>query len=271
MVAHSYSLRSRLSEAAVIKLSGVCKVAQLTTAGSVCLLRQLKLPRTLAAASAMIGGSHLRLQRSASPAELGNEGDESSILPLSTVAFIPRRVAPDACSAYIPFCIFMFVLRAVVSSAERILSLYPCGTTDFLPAVVRCLASTDFRPQQQERRHVHAVSVVPNGGLGLPRASTAQLPSAPHMNLSAGDGGAASGSLLSSEDLSCPICVETIEDAFVTPCGHTFCFKCISTHLKNKSTCPSCAAHLVQDQVHPNFLLNKVSCCTCVAYVHLKT
>jgi E3 ubiquitin-protein ligase RFWD2 len=57
---------------------------------------------------------------------------------------------------------------------------------------------------------------------------------------------------------SCPICVETIQDAFVTPCGHTFCYKCISTHLKNKSNCPSCGAHLVQDHIHPNFLLSKV-------------
>jgi E3 ubiquitin-protein ligase RFWD2 len=69
----------------------------------------------------------------------------------------------------------------------------------------------------------------------------------------------AAAALFNPEDLACPICVETIEDAFATPCGHTFCFKCISTHLKNKSTCPSCSAHLVQDQIHPNFLLNKVT------------
>jgi E3 ubiquitin-protein ligase RFWD2 len=69
--------------------------------------------------------------------------------------------------------------------------------------------------------------------------------------------------------LACPICVETIEDAFVTPCGHTFCFKCISTHLKNKSSCPSCGAHLVQDQVHPNFLLNKVRWCAGAAVLVL--
>lgn len=79
------------------------------------------------------------------------------------------------------------------------------------------------------------------------------------MNLSAGGAAAGGpGALFSPDDLACPICVETIEDAFATPCGHTFCFKCISTHLKNKSTCPSCGAHLVQDQIHPNFLLNKV-------------
>eukprot|EP00882_Tetradesmus_deserticola_P017805 GHRQ01019097.1.p1 GENE.GHRQ01019097.1~~GHRQ01019097.1.p1 ORF type:complete len:142 (+),score=25.95 GHRQ01019097.1:338-763(+) len=67
---------------------------------------------------------------------------------------------------------------------------------------------------------------------------------------------------------SCPICVETIQDAFVTPCGHTFCYKCISTHLKNKSNCPSCGAHLVQDHIHPNFLLSKVWAATAAGSRH---
>lgn len=66
--------------------------------------------------------------------------------------------------------------------------------------------------------------------------------------------------MLGPDELACPICVETIEDAFVTPCGHTFCYKCISTHLKNRSNCPSCGAHLVQEHIHPNFLLSKVWC-----------
>lgn len=65
---------------------------------------------------------------------------------------------------------------------------------------------------------------------------------------------------LPADELACPICVELIEDPFATPCGHTFCFRCISTHLRNRSNCPSCGAHLVQDSIHPNFLLSKVRC-----------
>ncbi len=64
---------------------------------------------------------------------------------------------------------------------------------------------------------------------------------------------------LLQEELKCPICVETIQDAFVTACGHTFCYPCISTHLKNKHSCPSCSNYLTQEHIHPNFLLNKVS------------
>jgi hypothetical protein len=60
------------------------------------------------------------------------------------------------------------------------------------------------------------------------------------------------------EDIRCPICVELISDPFVTPCGHTFCFACITTHLRTKSSCPSCGAFLVQESIHPNFLLDKI-------------
>ena len=42
------------------------------------------------------------------------------------------------------------------------------------------------------------------------------------------------------EELNCPICQEVISDPFVTTCGHTFCYKCLSTHLATKSSCPSC-------------------------------
>eukprot|EP00879_Flechtneria_rotunda_P016905 GHRR01017696.1.p1 GENE.GHRR01017696.1~~GHRR01017696.1.p1 ORF type:complete len:867 (+),score=461.27 GHRR01017696.1:375-2975(+) len=73
------------------------------------------------------------------------------------------------------------------------------------------------------------------------------------------------------EDLACPICVETIEDAFATPCGHTFCYKCISTHLKNRSNCPSCGAHLTQDRIHPNFLLSKLIKHVANSQLNLKT
>nr|QBK46737.1 constitutively photomorphogenic 1 [Volvox carteri f. nagariensis] len=63
---------------------------------------------------------------------------------------------------------------------------------------------------------------------------------------------------LSPDDVQCPICVETIADPFVTSCGHTFCYQCISTQLKHKNSCPSCGAYLTADNIYPNFLLNKI-------------
>ncbi len=63
---------------------------------------------------------------------------------------------------------------------------------------------------------------------------------------------------LSSKDLQCPICVETIHEAFVTSCGHSFCHACLSMHLQHRPSCPSCGAFLTMELCYPNFLLNKV-------------
>ncbi|KAL9244295.1 hypothetical protein vseg_018087 [Gypsophila vaccaria] len=60
------------------------------------------------------------------------------------------------------------------------------------------------------------------------------------------------------EDLTCPICMHMIKDAFLTCCGHSFCYMCIITHLKNKSDCPCCSRHLTIHQLYPNFLLDKL-------------
>lgn len=61
------------------------------------------------------------------------------------------------------------------------------------------------------------------------------------------------------KDLMCPICMQMIKDAFLTACGHSFCYMCIITHLRNKSDCPCCGRHLTNNQLYPNFLLDKVS------------
>ena len=61
------------------------------------------------------------------------------------------------------------------------------------------------------------------------------------------------------KDFLCPICFQTMQDAFLTSCGHSFCYACITTHLSNRSNCPSCARYLTADQLIPNFLLTKVS------------
>ncbi|NP_001145835.1 E3 ubiquitin-protein ligase COP1-like [Zea mays] len=59
-------------------------------------------------------------------------------------------------------------------------------------------------------------------------------------------------------DLLCPICMAVIKDAFLTACGHSFCYMCVVTHLSNKSDCPCCGHYLTKAQLYPNFLLDKV-------------
>ena len=63
---------------------------------------------------------------------------------------------------------------------------------------------------------------------------------------------------LREDDLCCPICMAILTDPFVTSCGHSFCFSCITTHLQNRNSCPSCSNFLTKDHIFPNFLLNKV-------------
>ena len=60
------------------------------------------------------------------------------------------------------------------------------------------------------------------------------------------------------KDLLCPICMQIIKDAFLTACGHSFCYMCITTHLRNKNDCPCCGHYLTNNHLFPNFLLDKV-------------
>ncbi|XP_011096017.1 E3 ubiquitin-protein ligase COP1 [Sesamum indicum] len=60
------------------------------------------------------------------------------------------------------------------------------------------------------------------------------------------------------KDMLCPICMQIIKDAFLTACGHSFCYMCIVTHLQNKSDCPCCSHFLTANHLYPNFLLNKL-------------
>jgi E3 ubiquitin-protein ligase RFWD2 len=68
-------------------------------------------------------------------------------------------------------------------------------------------------------------------------------------------------------DLLCPICIAVIKDAFLTACGHSFCYMCIVTHLNHKSDCPCCGHYLTRAQLYPNFLLDKV--CSLLRYTQL--
>ncbi|KAM6572561.1 E3 ubiquitin-protein ligase COP1 isoform X1 [Cannabis sativa] len=69
------------------------------------------------------------------------------------------------------------------------------------------------------------------------------------------------------KDFLCPICMQMIKDAFLTACGHSFCYMCIITHLRNKNDCPCCALYLTTKQLFPNFLLDKLLKKTCASQI----
>ncbi|KAJ2844938.1 hypothetical protein GGI22_006717, partial [Coemansia erecta] len=58
--------------------------------------------------------------------------------------------------------------------------------------------------------------------------------------------------------VGCPICLDTIREAFMTACGHSFCYRCISQHLGERQSCPTCFQSLESDQIYPNFALNRL-------------
>ncbi|KAJ2503770.1 hypothetical protein IWW47_002850, partial [Coemansia sp. RSA 2052] len=64
--------------------------------------------------------------------------------------------------------------------------------------------------------------------------------------------------VVDSDVVKCPICLSTICEAFMTACGHSFCYNCISRHLSERANCPSCYQALTGDQIYPNFALNQL-------------
>lgn len=61
-----------------------------------------------------------------------------------------------------------------------------------------------------------------------------------------------------SSDYLCPICFEVIDEAHITRCGHTFCYRCIVRSLEVNSRCPKCTFALGNQDIFPNFLLNEL-------------
>lgn len=60
-------------------------------------------------------------------------------------------------------------------------------------------------------------------------------------------------------DLLCPVCFELIDEAYVTRCGHSFCYACIGKAVELHRRCPKCGAALAsREHIFPNFLLNEL-------------
>lgn len=62
-------------------------------------------------------------------------------------------------------------------------------------------------------------------------------------------------------DLTCPVCKSLLRDPFVSACGHAFCYACVSQHLGQRKSCPTCTAYLTFDLVFPNFALQRLAAC----------
>lgn len=62
-----------------------------------------------------------------------------------------------------------------------------------------------------------------------------------------------------NNDFVCPVCFDMIDEAYMTKCGHSFCYQCIMNSLEESNRCPKCNCVVERkDQIFPNFLLNDV-------------
>ena len=77
------------------------------------------------------------------------------------------------------------------------------------------------------------------------------------------------------DDLMCQICLQPLVDPVDTPCGHTFCYNCIHSHLRRNVTCPTdrqpiCARDVKQSSLLVRKILDKlIIMCPNTAYCDL--
>ncbi|EPY50045.1 ubiquitin-protein ligase E3 [Schizosaccharomyces cryophilus OY26] len=54
--------------------------------------------------------------------------------------------------------------------------------------------------------------------------------------------------------IDCPICTETLQRPFTTSCGHTYCYECLKSWLKESKSCPTCRQK-IHTQPSPAYLV----------------
>ena len=63
-------------------------------------------------------------------------------------------------------------------------------------------------------------------------------------------------------ELKCPLCGDFMHEATTTPCGHSFCMKCIQMHLREdepECLCPVCKVHVDKESLVSNTKLSKIA------------
>ncbi|KAK3087450.1 hypothetical protein FSP39_006033 [Pinctada imbricata] len=57
-----------------------------------------------------------------------------------------------------------------------------------------------------------------------------------------------------------PVCFDLIDEAHMTKCGHSFCYRCIKESLEQGNRCPKCN-YIIEsvEHIYPNFVLNELA------------
>lgn len=59
-------------------------------------------------------------------------------------------------------------------------------------------------------------------------------------------------------EILCPICLDIMKDAVITPYGHSYCQKCVSKYASTAGLCPLTRKPLAEDQLTPNLLARTI-------------
>ena len=59
-------------------------------------------------------------------------------------------------------------------------------------------------------------------------------------------------------EILCPICLDVMKDAVITPYGHSYCHQCVSRYVQSSGACPLTRRPLVESQLTPNLLARTI-------------
>jgi len=92
----------------------------------------------------------------------------------------------------------------------------------------------------------------PRGRRSVGSGAASAAPPPPPFLTAVGGGNGEAREPQEVEVMNCPICLTLPQEAFVTRCGHTFCYECISRQLQVKSKCPTCGMFVSHSSIQPN-------------------
>eukprot|EP00731_Ephydatia_muelleri_P035379 Em0118g8a len=114
-----------------------------------------------------------------------------------------------------------------------------------------------FRYENTERTESYNWRVLPSREKNLLMTSEGGPPE--KKSKRSGESNTCNDPRLQQNDFICPICFEVWDEVYVTVCGHSFCFRCITKVIGQKPECPVCKTALsVQNPIHPNFSLHDI-------------
>ncbi|XP_045062398.1 LON peptidase N-terminal domain and RING finger protein 2-like [Coregonus clupeaformis] len=187
---------------------------------------------------------------------------------VSPLPYIPNRVVPPLASSPPP-CSALYTpsppLRGLAAPhrsdpAFSVSKSSPCeGPSDFskhhlspsseavkplledVKSLASVLAALPAPPGGLKRRH-SGDSPAFNPPSKLPRPD--QACSSSHPPATSPGGRMVAADLLDSRDMECSLCMRLFYEPVATPCGHTFCLKCLERCLDHNPNCPLCKENL---------------------------